>query len=98
MATAMGIAQPASSTGTTKTVTLPAGTTGGTWTLIIDGKTTAGIPFDADGAAVTSALAAAQSTATAQGSAGGPFTITGATNVSANGNNLTGGDTAITIN
>ncbi|QGU03100.1 hypothetical protein CKALI_11280 [Corynebacterium kalinowskii] len=98
MAEAMGITLTGGSGQATKTVTLPAGTTGGTWTLTVDGKTTAPIPYNADGAAVTSALAAAQSTATAQGSAGGPFTLSDATNVSANGNALTGGDTAIAIN
>lgn len=79
-------------------MTLPAGTTGGTWTLTVDGTTTAAIAFDADGAAVTSALTTAGVTGvTVTGAAGGPYTITGATTVSANGSALTGGDTAISV-
>lgn len=95
LAAAMGIG--ASSSTATKKVTLPSGTSGGTWTLTVDGKTTAEIQWNATGATVTSALTAAGSTATATGNAGGPYTITGGTNISANGSQLTGGDTAIAI-
>lgn len=92
------VAGPVDSTATSKTVTLPAGTTGGTFTLTVDGKATAAIEYNADGAAVTSAITTAGATGvTVIGAAGGPYTITGATTVSANGAALTGGDTAISV-
>ncbi|AHI21604.1 hypothetical protein [Corynebacterium vitaeruminis] len=97
LATEMGISMTSDAAAATKKITLPSGTSGGTWTLTVDGKTTEAIQWNATGEDVTSALSTVGSTATAAGTAGGPFTISGATNVSANGSSLTGGDTAIEI-
>lgn len=82
----------------TKTVTLPASTTSGTWTLTVDGKTTAALQYNADSAAINSELTTAGVTGvTVTGGAGGPYTILGATSVSADGTSLTGGTGSITV-
>lgn len=78
---------------TTKTVTLPEEVSGGTWSLTVDGHTAESLAHNASGEAVQSALQeAGASEVTVSGSEGGPYTVTGGSSVTADGEELTGGD------
>ena len=82
-----------------KTVALPSGVTGGTFTITADGHTTAAQDYNATGATIQEALRTAGATdVTVTGNAGGPYTINGATSVTADGASLTGGaSTTVTV-
>ena len=82
-----------------KTVTLPSGVSGGTFTITADGHTTAAQDYNATGATIQAALRTAGATGvTVTGKAGGPYTINGASTVTANGASLTGGaSTSVTV-
>lgn len=85
----------------THSVTLPSGVSGGTFTLAIDGAATAALNYNAEPAAIQSALRAVEggSGALVSGEAGGPYTITGVSGtVTADGAELTGGaSTTVTV-
>lgn len=81
-----------------KTVTLPSGVSDGTFTLTVDGHTTSDLAHDATGATVQSAVQAAGAAGvTVIGAAGGPYTINGATSVTADGASLTADSTIIAV-
>lgn len=81
-----------------KTVTLPSGVSDGTFTLTVDGHTTSDLAYNATGAAVQSAVQAAGAAGvTVIGAAGGPYTINGATSVTADGASLTADSTTIAV-
>ena len=82
-----------------KTVTLPSGVSGGTFTIAADGHTTSAQNYNATGATIQAALRTAGATGvTVTGKAGGPYTINGASTVTADGASLTGGaSTTVTV-
>ena len=81
-----------------KTVTLPSGVSDGTFTLTVDGHTTSDLAYNATGAVVQSAVqAAGAADVTVSGSAGGPYTINGASTVTADGASLTADSTIIAV-